>query len=77
MNETDANTLAKVIGGEPWASGGGIWLVRLTNTDGKFVVFSDDMVCEYRDEEAFRQGDASQSIVLVLSAFRVVAGGKP
>jgi hypothetical protein len=64
MNEREAVSLAEALGGEAWHSGGGIWLVPLTNSEGSLVVFSDDLVCEYRDEEAFRDGDAIRTISL-------------
>lgn len=64
MNEKQATAVAEALGGESWHSGGGIWLVRLTNPEGRLVVFSDDLVCEYRDEDAFRDGEALQTIAL-------------
>lgn len=64
MNESDAKKLAEVLGGDAWHSGGGIWLVKLMNPEGRLVVFSDDLVCEYADEDAFREGNALQEIVL-------------
>lgn len=64
MNEKQALAVAGALGGEAWHSGGGIWLVRLTNPEGRLVVISDDLVCEYRDEDAFRNGEAAQTISL-------------
>jgi hypothetical protein len=64
MSERQAVAVAGALGGEAWHSGGGIWLVRFTNPGGRLVVFSDDLVCEYRDEDAFRQGEAYQTIAL-------------
>jgi hypothetical protein len=64
MNEKQATAVAEALGGEAWHSGGGIWLVRLTNPEGRLVVFSDDLVCEYKDEDAFRDGEALQTITL-------------
>jgi hypothetical protein len=65
MNEDKARKLAELLEGEAWPSGGNIWLVRLTNTDGKLVVFSDDMVCQYDDIEMFRRGLPDQEINLL------------
>ncbi len=53
MTEKQAETLAAIVGGEAWQSGGGVWLVTLHTSADKFVVFSGDAVCEYDDEEAF------------------------
>lgn len=64
MSERQAVAVAEALGGEAWHSGGGIWLVKLTSPEGRFVVFSDDLVCEYRDEDAFRDGEALQTIAL-------------
>lgn len=62
MNEKQALAVADALGGEAWHSGGGIWLVRRTNAEGQLVVISDDLVCEYRDEDAFRDGQAIRTI---------------
>jgi hypothetical protein len=61
-----ADTLADITGAQPevWHSGGGIWLVKWTNEDGNLVVFSDDLVCEYADEDAFRRGDYVGRVVI-------------
>ena len=64
MNERQAVAVAEALGGEAWHSGGGIWLVRLTNAEGRLVVFSDDLICEYQDEDAFRNGEAIRTIAL-------------
>jgi len=64
MTEDQANAVAEALGGEPWNSGGGIWLVRFSRSDGRLVIASDDAVCEYEDEEAFDRGDATTMIVL-------------
>lgn len=64
MNEKRANALAKVLSGEAWQSGGGIWLVSL-NIGGKVVVFSGDCVCEYESEAAFDESRPSKAIDLV------------
>ena len=64
MNETQAVAVAQALGGEAWHSGGGIWLVRLTNPEGRLVVISDDLVGEYLDEDAFRDGAATRTIAL-------------
>jgi len=64
MDENAANMLAANIGGEVWQSGGGIYLVILRRPDGGLVVFSDDLVAEYPDEDAFDASSPSVSILL-------------
>jgi hypothetical protein len=64
MNEKQAEALATVFSGEAWDSGGGIWLAAYWRGDGKYIVFSGDAVCEYDSDQAFDEGDASNTIVL-------------
>jgi len=65
MDEKKAEALAELLGGETWQSGGDIWLVILKRSDGKIVAISDEVVCEYADEEALGGGEPSSSICLV------------
>ena len=64
MNQQQARTLAKLVGGYIWQSGGGIWLVLLDRTDGALVVFSGDAVCEYPCQTAFDQNQPTATIRL-------------
>lgn len=64
MSEKQAEALAMLLGGEPWQSGGDIWLVMVRRSDGHVVVFSGDVVCEYEDEEAFEASRPHASILL-------------
>jgi hypothetical protein len=64
MDEQAAKKLAKALGGEAWQSGGGIWLVILYRPDGGLVVFSEDLVAEYPDEDAFDASTPTASIYL-------------
>lgn len=64
MDSKTAEQLAAIVGGEPWQSGGGIWLVTVNRDDGKLVVFSGDAVCEYESDEAFDAGRPSKTIPL-------------
>ncbi len=64
MDEAQAKALAKAIGGEEWQSGGGIYVVALRRPDGSIVVFSDDAVAEYPDDDAFDAGTPTTSILL-------------
>lgn len=64
MDEKQATAVANALGGETWQSGGDIWLVVMHRADGRLVVLSDDVICEYLDEDAFEKSQASSSIVL-------------
>ncbi len=64
MDESQAVSVADALGGEPWQSGGDVWLVLLKRSDGKLVVVSDEVVCLYDDEDEFEAGQASVSIPL-------------
>lgn len=64
MDEKAANKLAAAIGGEVWQSGGGIHVVTLRRPDGSLVVFSEDLVAEYDDDEAFENSKPSTTILL-------------
>ena len=64
MDEEKAESLAKLLGGETWQSGGDIWLVILKKADGRIVAISDEVVAEYADEEALGAGEATASIFL-------------
>jgi len=65
MDEEQAAALAEIVGGETWQSGGGIWLVRKRRTDGKYVVFSDEVISLYPNEESVETGEPEQSLVFV------------
>jgi len=64
MNEEQANAVADALGGRTWQSGGDIWLVLIDRTDGKLVVVSDEVICEYANQEAFDDCKPLQSILL-------------
>jgi hypothetical protein len=64
MDEEKAEALAKLLGGETWQSGGNVWLVLIRRTDGKIVAISDEVVCEYANEEALAEGRVGASIYL-------------
>jgi hypothetical protein len=56
MDARQAKAVAGVLGGETWQSGGQIWLVLLRRADGRLVAISDDVVCEYKNEESLTGG---------------------
>jgi hypothetical protein len=64
MDESTAEQLAAIVGGEAWQSGGGIYLVTVNRDDGSLVVFSGDSINEYETEEAFDVSRASKSVTL-------------
>ncbi len=64
MNEDQANAIAEALGGETWQSGGDLWLVLIHRPDGRLVVISDEVVCEYENHEAFDSARPATSIHL-------------
>lgn len=64
MDETKAKQLAELLGGEPWQSGGDIWLVVIRRADGKVVAISDEVVCEYAVEAALEGGEPETAVSL-------------
>lgn len=64
MDEVQATAVAEALGGTAWNSGGGIWLVRFERSDGKQVLLSDEVVCEYENEDALDNGDPTSSMLL-------------
>jgi hypothetical protein len=61
----DVSHLARLLGGKPWQSGGGIWLVLVKRGDGAIVTISDEVACEYESEDALANGTTNLSIRLV------------
>ena len=64
MEQQQARELARVLGGEVWTSDDGAYLVALRRPDGAIVVFSDDAVTEYADDDAFDAGTPVATILL-------------
>jgi len=64
MDENQANLVAEALGGEVWQSGGDIWVVIIRRSDGKQVVISDEIVCEYENSIAFDDNRPLNSILL-------------
>ena len=62
MEEEQATAIAEALGGEAWQSGGDIWLVLVHRRDGHLVVISDEIMCEYENQEAFDEGNAIATI---------------
>lgn len=65
MDQQRADQLSKILGGDVWQSGGGIFLIIIKRQDGKLVVFSDEMVCEYENEAAFDDCITSKVVPLI------------
>lgn len=65
MDANQATAVADALGGDPWQSGGGVWLVVKHRQDGKLIVFSDDLVAQYDSEDDFDACNASASVMLV------------
>ncbi len=64
MSEDQAKLIATVFAGEPWQSGGDIWLVIIRRQDGHLVVLSDEIICEYESEADFDSAKAKTFIHL-------------
>jgi hypothetical protein len=64
MDEQQAQKIADALQGKVWDSGGGIHLVVINRQDGKLVVISDEVVCEYASEEDFENSLVANSILL-------------
>jgi hypothetical protein len=64
MNEEQAEAVAEALGGRTWQSGGEIWLVLFERADGKLVVISDDVICEYASQAELDMSRPNQSIIL-------------
>jgi hypothetical protein len=64
MNEDQATAIADALSGEAWQSGGDIWLVIIHRNDGHLIVMSDEVVCEYENQEAFDEAKPLTAIHL-------------
>ncbi len=64
MSEEQAAAVAEALGGQPWQSGGDIWLVIFERNDGKLVAISDEVVCEYKNQDALEVGSPDVSLCL-------------
>ncbi len=57
MNEQKAKTMAAILGGSYYNSGGGVWLVVFVNKLGRYVVISDEVMAEFKSQASFERGD--------------------
>ena len=64
MTEQQATAIAEVYGGEPWQSGGGIWIVTKELADGSVVAFCDEAVVRYANREMFECGECVNEVLL-------------
>lgn len=69
MDEEAATAVAKGLGGLPWQSGGGVWLVLFERADGKVVVLSDEAVAQYPDWDGFERNE--QEVAVVFAGTRI------
>jgi len=65
MDQEKAVIIAAALDGEASNSGGGDWLVLLKKNDGRLVVMSDEMVCEYQSDDEFEVGSPGAVIRFV------------
>jgi len=64
MNEEQAKAVADALSGNAWNSGGDIWLVQFQKDQDRMVVLSDEVICEYENEDAFTKAKPATSILL-------------
>jgi hypothetical protein len=64
MNEKQAEIMAEALRGRTWQSGGDIWLVLIDKKDGKLVVISEEVICEYNNEDNFDKSNPAKTIFL-------------
>ena len=64
MDSGQAEVVAEALGGTSWDSGAGINLIKLERQDGCLVVISDEVVCEYSNEQDFDHNKPISSIFL-------------
>ncbi len=64
MNEEKAKILAQALGGQPWQSGGGIYVVLIQRQDGHMVSITDECICEYGSREKFEENKSCNTILL-------------
>ena len=64
MDESAAKAIAQALGGHAYHSGGKVWLAQIDREDGSLVIICGDAICEYANEKALDDGDATQSIAL-------------
>ena len=57
--------VAKLLGGDVWQSDGDIWLVVIRRNDGRVIAVSDEVTCEYADDDALEPGKPLTSSILV------------
>jgi hypothetical protein len=65
MTEERADKLAETLGGYAWNSGGGVWLVIVERADSHLVTLSDEVICEYENQDAMDENRVLTSILLV------------
>jgi hypothetical protein len=65
MDENSAIKLAHVLGADTWNAGNGMWLVVKKRSDGKVLVFSNEIVRVFADAEAVQSGIPEESIAIV------------
>jgi len=62
MRQDSAEKIADLFGGYAWNSGGNVMLVTFKNHKGHIVCIGQELICEYKDQEAFDNGEALNTI---------------
>ncbi len=55
MTEIEAKSVADILGGEAYNSGGGCWVVRIFRSNGSMVLISKDVVASWDSQEDYEQ----------------------
>jgi hypothetical protein len=64
MDEKHANEVSKALGVLAWQTGVDEWFILFQRLDGKVVVITDEVICEYDDMSAFENSRPITSIML-------------
>ena len=65
MTEEQARGLAEILGGDPWQSGGDMWVLLKKTGDGRVISITDECVVEYASEEAHETNKQKNAITIV------------
>lgn len=64
MNKEQAKQIVELMNTDYWNSGGDIYLLIFRRNDGKMVALSDEVICEYENEEALEAGKTGRAIAI-------------
>ena len=64
MNKEQAKQIVELMNTDYWNSGGDIYLLIFRRNDGKMVALSDEVICEYENEESLEAGKTGRAIAI-------------